>query len=86
MRRLRPSRTPTRPSPGQLAGQVSQFAEFADVRQHAIDYLVDLIDRCEVRLWQIKRADSLDTLQQLVREHDHPPLSTAGDDAPPAPS
>ena len=81
-----PQVTPARPSLGHLGGQVSEFAEFVDVRQHAIDYLVDLIDRCEVRLWQIKRADSLDVYQQLIREHDHPPLPAAGEEAPPAPS
>jgi hypothetical protein len=80
-----PQVTRSQPS-GKASDGVTRFAEFAAVRQHAIDYLVDLIDRCEVRLWQIKRADSLDALEELVREHEHPPLPAAGEETPCAPS
>lgn len=80
-----PQVTRSRPSQ-ETSGGVTRFAEFAAVRQHAIDYLVDLIDRCEVRLWQIKRADSLDALEELVREHEHPSLPAAGEETPCAPS
>jgi hypothetical protein len=79
-----PQVTRSRPAAQQVA--VGRFADFADARQHAIDYLVDLIDRCEIRLWQFKRADSLELFEQLVREHDHPPVPSANEEAPPAPS
>ena len=41
------------------------FESFEAARDGAIDRLIEIIDRCELRLWQLKRATSFDDYQQL---------------------
>lgn len=42
-----------------------KFDSFETARDGAIDQLIEIIDRCEARLWQLKRARTFAEYQQL---------------------
>jgi hypothetical protein len=58
-----PRITDKKPKP---SGSVLEFASFEEAKDQAIEQLIDLIDRCERRLWEIKRAESFEQYRQLA--------------------
>jgi len=46
--------------PGVLEG-----GSFDEIKEQSIDALIEIIDRCEERLWQLKRANSFNEYEQL---------------------
>jgi hypothetical protein len=58
-----PRITDKKPKP---SGSVLEFSSFEEAKDQAVEQLIDLIDRCERRLWEIKRAESFEQYQQLA--------------------
>lgn len=50
----------------QTKGNVESADNFAAAREKAVDYLIDLIDSLEQRLWQFKQAEDFAAYQSLV--------------------
>ena len=47
-------------------GATAHFNGFDEVKDFAIDHLIELIDNCERRLYQIKRAENFQHYRQLT--------------------
>ena len=58
-----PRITDKKPKPG---GSVLEFPSFEEAKDQAVEQLIDLIDRCERRLWEIKRAENFEQYQKLA--------------------
>jgi len=58
-----PRITDKKPKP---SGRVIECPSFDEAKDQAVEQLIDLIDRCERRLWEIKRAESFEHYQQLA--------------------
>ncbi len=43
-------------------GRVETAASFIEAKEKAVDRLIDIIDRFERRLWQVKQSQDHDTL------------------------
>jgi hypothetical protein len=53
-----------RPSPDHY---VERFASFAEAKERAIDYLIELIEHLEHRLHELKKAESYSHYQTVQR-------------------
>ena len=69
------SSTPPRPRYPRVLGDqdgnapsLGAFASFEDVKDRAIDFLIDYIADCEQQLWDIERAESFEAYTALLAE------------------
>jgi hypothetical protein len=44
----------------------SEFASFEDVKDRAIDFLIDFIADCEQQLWDLKRSENYESYTALL--------------------
>ena len=58
-----PRITDKKPTP---SARVLEFSTFEEAKDQAVEQLIDLIDRCEQRLWAIKRAENFEQYQVRV--------------------